>query len=518
MSFARQKLTAIGANDPLTYTICFKGAFLLLLILSTLTVALTEGDKDGGFVSEFPSPAFSFSLNRTRGYAIDKRTTAREINEARRRLGGKLDRSEVTPLFRGMGTHYSHLWVGTPPQRVSVIVDTGSHHTAFPCVGCKCGVHIDPYFDPKKSSTSKVQVCSAKKCFFRQAYSEGSSWNAFKVSDKVWVGSDALTNNNTKHDWNIDFSFGCQDSETGLFRTQKVDGIMGMSASDSTLPFQLVSQGVTKSKVFAMCFRVGGGLMTLGGVDTSIHAVENSILFARLTKTRGWFTVVLQDIMMRDPKTGKTTSIGGDKSKFNSAKGTIVDSGTTDTYLPRSVASNFKKLYKSISGMDFVNTAVALTLQQYDKLPILVYRMEGYAEPGKRAGTIEIECPPSSYMEAMSKSSATQKKFSNRVYLTEVTGVVLGANFMNDHNVIFDVEGAKIGFAKSTCQGGSQTALKTQHQEKKKSQSILQMFNNLRGSDTSSVTTPTSTSTSTSTSTDPMPTSPIVNVTTGGTS
>ena len=44
-------------------------------------------------------------------------------------------------------THYAHVYVGTPAQRVSVIVDTGSHHTAFPCSGCKsCGKHTDPYF------------------------------------------------------------------------------------------------------------------------------------------------------------------------------------------------------------------------------------------------------------------------------------------------------------------------------------------------------------------------------------
>jgi hypothetical protein len=50
--------------------------------------------------------------------------------------------STEAPLFQGMGTHYSFLWVGTPPQRVSVIMDTGSHHTAFPCTGCKCGKHV----------------------------------------------------------------------------------------------------------------------------------------------------------------------------------------------------------------------------------------------------------------------------------------------------------------------------------------------------------------------------------------
>lgn len=43
----------------------------------------------------------------------------------------------AVPLHAGYGTHYSYFYVGTPPQRVSVIVDTGSHWTAFPCDGCK---------------------------------------------------------------------------------------------------------------------------------------------------------------------------------------------------------------------------------------------------------------------------------------------------------------------------------------------------------------------------------------------
>lgn len=50
--------------------------------------------------------------------------------------------SEIAPLFQGRGIHYSFIWVGNPAQRVSVIMDTGSHHTAFPCVGCKCGKHV----------------------------------------------------------------------------------------------------------------------------------------------------------------------------------------------------------------------------------------------------------------------------------------------------------------------------------------------------------------------------------------
>ena len=47
---------------------------------------------------------------------------------------------QTTPLSQGYGTHYATVYVGTPPQRKSVIVDTGSHYTAFPCAGCaNCG-------------------------------------------------------------------------------------------------------------------------------------------------------------------------------------------------------------------------------------------------------------------------------------------------------------------------------------------------------------------------------------------
>ena len=52
-----------------------------------------------------------------------------------------------------------------------------------------------------------------------------------------------------------------------------------------------------------------------------------------------------------------------------------------------------------------------------------------------------------------------------RVYLTEGSGAVLGANFMQDHSVIFDEENRRVGFARADCsyshlvQGSSNTAL-----------------------------------------------------------
>ncbi|CAM9753368.1 unnamed protein product, partial [Phaeothamnion confervicola] len=83
------------------------------------------------------------------------------------RLGAQLE-YEDTPLFPGYGTHFAYIYVGTPPQRVSVIVDTGSHFTAFPCVGCSnCGDHTDPYYDYETSKTGTVVGCDQCQSNFR---------------------------------------------------------------------------------------------------------------------------------------------------------------------------------------------------------------------------------------------------------------------------------------------------------------------------------------------------------------
>lgn len=52
----------------------------------------------------------------------------------------------------------------------------------------------------------------------------------------------------------------------------------------------------------------------------------------------------------------------------------------------------------------------------------------------------------SSYVDSVGNG-----KYAFRIYLTEGQGVVLGANFMNNHNIIFDPDGERIGFARSHC-------------------------------------------------------------------
>lgn len=61
------------------------------------------------------------------------------------------------------------------------------------------------------------------------------------------------------------FVFGCQTYETGLFRTQLENGIMGLSFQDLTIVPKLKEGGKIKERVFSLCFTEDGGSMRLGG-------------------------------------------------------------------------------------------------------------------------------------------------------------------------------------------------------------------------------------------------------------
>lgn len=136
----------------------------------------------------------------------DEKLQRPEIGSVRRRAIAQ----QVGALYQGYGTHYVDLWCGSPPQRQTVIVDTGSGVTAFPCGSCEdCGVpkyHIDRLFKEDESCSFNYAECNPEegvtctthrgvchsnndnKCKISMSYAEGSRWDAYESIDKCYVG------------------------------------------------------------------------------------------------------------------------------------------------------------------------------------------------------------------------------------------------------------------------------------------------------------------------------------------
>jgi len=485
-------LAAAGAQDS---TVTFQGA---------------TQNADG--VISFPLIPHHVHRERTR------RELGQEVPERRRLPGRQLDGSpavQVGALYQGYGTHYVDLWVGTPPQRQTVIVDTGSGSTAFPCSGCRdCGgqtdamFHTDLYFMEKNSDSFQKMECDhcfkghcgslngmQKVCSFGMSYQEGSSWSAYEGRDVSYIGgphdmalsriaSGTEPGDNPLHAsaFSFELDFGCQVLLKGLFRTQLADGIMGMENVNESFWNQMFDAKIIKEKKFSLCYsrhdtvERGGtesGAMTMGGTDTRLHS--SPMLYAKNTKESGMYTIHVRKMYLREggglsatPDKGKnqvTHLLDVDEKKMN-GNGIILDSGTTDTYLSRAIAGPFMKKWKEIVGTAYNNNGINLTPEQMAALPTILFQVQPDTGSNDEydkdpdsvtglAGSLDPEHPTDIIMTMPASHymewDSKRNYHVSRLYLTEGYRGVMGANSLMGHDFLFDIDAQRVGIAESNC-------------------------------------------------------------------
>eukprot|EP00549_Striatella_unipunctata_P004034 CAMPEP_0118673110 /NCGR_PEP_ID=MMETSP0800-20121206/135_1 /TAXON_ID=210618 ORGANISM="Striatella unipunctata, Strain CCMP2910" /NCGR_SAMPLE_ID=MMETSP0800 /ASSEMBLY_ACC=CAM_ASM_000638 /LENGTH=484 /DNA_ID=CAMNT_0006568127 /DNA_START=41 /DNA_END=1496 /DNA_ORIENTATION=+ len=400
--------------------------------------------------------------------------------------------TDVSPLYQGYGTHYFDIWVGSPPQRQTVIIDTGSTVTAFPCSKCQdCGenFHTDKVFNENASSTYEATQCSecrlgscsnptVNKCFRKMSYAEGSSWAAIEGKDVAYVGGHHDKAQLEKEKFML--NFGCQYSMTGLFKTQLADGIAGMMDSPRAVWRQMADQAVLPKKQFSLCFAhqshasksgTSAGALTLGGMDVRLH--QTPMIYMDYKKaSAGWFSVRIENIFLRTKggisvvaanvqNTTRTERVDADNGPLNGNGEIIVDSGTTETYLYHGLEEPFKKAWKEVTKTNFMGqTPMRISKSQVKELPTILVQIQATPESNedgiaglagdldpKRPKDIIWAIPPTNYMEL----EPFTHTYICRFYFSEVRGGVLGANAMMGHDVMFDVENTRIGIAESSC-------------------------------------------------------------------
>jgi len=362
---------------------------------------------------------------------------------------------EHAEVFGGLdlGYYYVDLQVGSLETKQTVIVDTGSTVTAFPCAGChNCGSHMDAYFDYRRSNTSRVvgcaedagcSSCSEGKCHYYQGYTEGSSIAGFYVEDYVRLGDDPTADK-------VKFIFGCHDSETNLFRTQLADGIMGLAFGHrrgQTIIDALFQSHDVSTDILALCFGATGGFMTVGGYNASMHLspLQTVPLYGS-----AYYGVKLQALAVDD----HTIQLHPNEAGAARGADTIIDSGTTFVYLNTAVHD---KLWSAFMG--YCNQAgkcgdgQVVVAGEYH--PCYRYDTGSIEDFFGSFPTIHltfdrevVAWSPASYLFSWSDHS---NHFCLGVYSNGGGGNVLGAVFMRGHDVIFNRANQTVSFATSLC-------------------------------------------------------------------
>ncbi|RHY27621.1 hypothetical protein DYB32_007274 [Aphanomyces invadans] len=287
-------------------------------------------------------------------------------------------------------------------------------------------------------------------------YSEGSSWKAVVVEDNVWLGDSAVSDVDNK--FSTRYRFGCQNHETGLFTTQVADGIMGLStkgrcgrtidAHDVALAVpnvvkKLFLEDKINQNVFSLCFTPTGGAMTVGSHLNTAHHQEN-MTFAQVSfDSTGWYALEVRGIRIH----GEDIHIDSPRL-LNGGRKVIVDSGTTDSYLPAALNDEFNRVFKTVVGKEYITGGTeGYTKDEIELLPTIEYVLAGRGgvltpstrlmtmwDTGVDGNDVVMSIPPTRYLKKKAG------RYFSTILLDEAGGGIVGASLMLHHEFVFDAE------------------------------------------------------------------------------
>ncbi|BAU00260.1 hypothetical protein LR48_Vigan06g028800 [Vigna angularis] len=345
------------------------------------------------------------------------------------------------------GYYTTRLWIGTPPQRFALIVDTGSTVTYVPCSTCQhCGKHQDPKFQPEDSETYQPVKCTwqcncdadRKQCTYERRYAEMSTSSGVLGEDVVSFGNQSELSPQRA-------TFGCENDETGDLYTQHADGIMGLGRGDLSIMDQLVQKKVI-SDSFSLCYGgmgVGGGAMVLGSISPPAD-----MIFTHSDPGRSpYYNINLKEVHVAGKRLNLNPKV------FDGKHGTVLDSGTTYAYLPESAFVAFKHAItkethslKQISGPDprYNDICFSGAGSDVSQLSKSFPAVDMVFENGHK-----LSLSPENYLfrHLKVRGAYCLGVFSNGNDPTTLLGGIVVRNTL----VMYDREHTKIGFWKTNC-------------------------------------------------------------------
>jgi len=309
--------------------------------------------------------------------------------------------------------YYGEFSVGTPPQKFSVVFDTGSSNIWVPSMQCnRC--RNKQLFAPQQSNS--------------MTSSNGKPFSIEYVSGKVsgvW-GKDTV--HLTSQIAITDQEFGMVDNPNGLgelYTFSSFDGVVGLAFKSisvggaETLMGNAIQQGLLDEHIFSFYLgNLKAGELTVGGIDNSkFHGTLN---YVPVLNT-GFWAISLDSI-----KVGNLA--------FHHGSRAIVDSGTSLIIGPKMLVYQLVVALGADSYMDDLDSAnFFVECDKVHSLPDLVFKINGkdYAVSGN-----DLIFRSDGYcMLAIMGSSDSDW--------------VLGDVFMRRYYTVFDYSNKRIGIAEA---------------------------------------------------------------------
>eukprot|EP00112_Aurelia_sp_Birch-Aquarium-sp1_P021149 Seg562.4 transcript_id=Seg562.4/GoldUCD/mRNA.D3Y31 product="Beta-secretase 1" protein_id=Seg562.4/GoldUCD/D3Y31 len=382
------------------------------------------------------------SSTNTRRYRFPLMRTKRGLRDIR---GVPTENLKGRP---GQG-YYIAVEVGSPPQRINVLVDTGSSNFA---IAASPHPYLPVYYHPERSVTAvdlhrPVAV----------PYTQGN-WEGELLTDliKFIDGPNATVRVNVA---------AILSSENFFINGSNWEGILGLGYARLAKPDsnvvpvfdQFVLNGVTDDKFsMQLCSSseldpsaepTVAGTMVFGEIDEELY--KGDMLYTPVVK-KWYYEVIVTDIAVNG------ISLGFNCKKYNYDK-TIVDSGTTNLRVSEeifdSIITNLKK-YDKLGVPDEFWIGRQMMCWNYDKtpweeFPDMSISLLSAASTSKE---FTLKIPPQLYLRETIERGPLPGQHCYKFAITKAEkGTVIGAVIMEGFYVVFDRENVQVGFAATTC-------------------------------------------------------------------
>ncbi|KAF7098738.1 hypothetical protein CFC21_100455 [Triticum aestivum] len=280
----------------------------------------------------------------------------RKGSRPRRALSERVVATVASGVAVGSGEYLVDVYVGTPPRRFRMIMDTGSDLNWLQCAPClDCFHQTGPVFDPAASTSYRNVTCGDSRCGLVSPPESPAASTGRKCrkprSDPCpyyyWYGDQSnttgdlaleaftvnLTGAAAGSTRRVDgVAFGCGHRNRGLFHGAA--GLLGLGRGPLSFASQL--RGVYGGHAFSYCLVEHGsaaGSKIIFGHDDALlaHPRLNYTAFAPAAADTFYYVQLKSVLVGGEAVNVPSDTWGGAK---DGSGGTIIDSGTTLSYFP----------------------------------------------------------------------------------------------------------------------------------------------------------------------------------------
>ncbi|KAK0665855.1 putative candidapepsin-8 precursor [Cercophora samala] len=386
--------------------------------------------------------------------------------------------SERLINFMAGGGYYARVSLGTPPQVMTMLLDTGSSdawvlsHKADLCMDDDLQQSADKIcvdtFNPSKSSTHKVIDPRG----FQIKYLDGGIASGGWMQDDLTIGGTTIKS--------LQLAY--------VTKAKRNTGILGLGFAASekaatkypNIIDQLANQNLISSKAFSLYLndrRTDAGSILFGGIDTDKFIGPLQII--PLLATNGTYTSFEIDFSSLVVTLPNSTTLTMETSMLDHPAPAVLDSGTTLSYLPDdmvdTLTSALATYFDPDLGMTLIDCSYLSSSSSSSSLSFTFHFLNSTASIRVPVWEMVLDVLSPSYIPPPASPFQNACLFGiQSTEIFETTGTVkqpnftlLGDTFLRSAYVVFDLGNHEVGMGQANLNSSASRIIELKEGPKK---------------------------------------------------